>query len=155
MTGPNRFLRMIVLVSGYAFLYIPILCLMVFSFNESTLMTSWSGFSLKWYFALFGDQALLAAAGLSFQIAILTATAAVIIGAWAGYVLVRMGRFRGFALYIGMLSAPLVMPEVVLGISLLLMFVEAGKLFGSLRLGLRFAGHDQDMGIPTPECHRL
>lgn len=130
MTGPNRLLRMIVLVSGYAFLYIPILCLMVFSFNESTLMTSWSGFSLKWYFALFSDQALLAAAGLSFQIAVLTATAAVIIGAWAGYVLVRMGRFRGFALYIGMLSAPLVMPEVVLGISLLLMFVEAGKLFG-------------------------
>jgi putrescine transport system permease protein len=103
---------------------------MVFSFNESTLMTSWSGFSFKWYYALFHDQALLSAAKLSFQIAVLTATAAVVIGTWAGYVLVRMGRFRGFALYIGMLSAPLVMPEVVLGISLLLMFVEAGKLFG-------------------------
>jgi len=130
MTRPDPVLRAIVLALGYAFLYIPILCLMVFSFNESTLMTSWSGFSFKWYYALFNDQALLAAARLSFQIAVLTATAAMIIGTWAGYVLVRMGRFRGFALYIGMLSAPLVMPEVVLGISLLLMFVEAGKLFG-------------------------
>lgn len=130
MVGPDRALRTIVLTVGFSFLYIPILCLMVFSFNDTAMMTSWSGFSFKWYYALFTDQALLSAAGLSLQIAALTATAAVIIGTWAGYILVRMGRFRGFALYIGMLSAPLVMPEVVLGISLLLMFVETGRLFG-------------------------
>ena len=122
--------RFLSLVIGYGFLYVPIACLMVFSFNDSALMTSWSGFSLRWYGELFQDQALLSAAKLSLLIAALTATAAVAIGTWAGYVLARMGRFRGFGLYIGMLSAPLVMPEVVLGISLLLMFVEMSKLFG-------------------------
>ena len=123
-------LRFLVLVAGYAFLYVPIACLMAFSFNDSSLMTSWSGFSLRWYVELFQDTALLEAARLSLLIAALTATTAVIIGTWAGYVLARMGRFRGFGLYIGMLSAPLVMPEVVLGISLLLMFVEMSRLLG-------------------------
>lgn len=130
MTRPNPVLRATVLAVGYSFLYIPILCLMAFSFNDSAMMTSWTGFSLKWYVELFNDQALLTAAKLSLLIAALTATAAVVIGTWAGYVLARMGRFRGFALYIGMLSAPLVMPEVVLGISLLLMFVEVSELLG-------------------------
>ncbi len=130
MIRPDPALRAIALALGYAFLYLPILCLMTFSFNDSAMMTSWSGFSLKWYTALFNDEALLAAARLSLLIAALTATAAVVIGTWAGYVLARMGHFRGFALYIGMLSAPLVMPEVVLGISLLLMFVEISDMFG-------------------------
>ncbi len=130
MTRPDPVLRAIVLTVGYAFLYIPILCLMAFSFNDSAMMSSWTGFSFKWYAELFNDQALLSAARLSLLIAALTATAAVAIGTWAGYVLARMGRFRGFALYIGMVSAPLVMPEVVLGISLLLMFVEVSQLFG-------------------------
>ena len=130
MTKPDPVLRAIVLAIGYAFLYVPILCLMVFSFNDSSMMTSWTGFSLRWYVELFNDQALLSAARLSLLIATLSATAAVIIGTWAGYVLARMGRFRGFSLYIGMLSAPLVIPEVVLGISLLLMFVEISDLFG-------------------------
>ena len=130
MIQPNRTLRAIVLFLGYAFLYVPIVCLMAYSFNDSPLMTSWSGFSLRWYHALFDDQALLSAALLSLQIAAMTATAAAVIGTWAGYVLVRSGRFRGFTLYVGMLSAPLVIPEVVLGISLLLMFVEFGKVFG-------------------------
>ncbi len=127
---PNRTLRAVALTVGYAFLYVPIACLMVFSFNDSALMTSWSGFSFRWYLELFNDRALLSAAFLSLKIAALTATAAVIIGTWAGYVLARMGRFRGFTLYIGMLSAPLVIPEVVLGISLLLLFVEMGQLLG-------------------------
>lgn len=130
MARPNYALRALVLALGYAFLYVPILCLMAFSFNDSAMMTSWTGFSLKWYVELFNDQALLSAARLSLLIAALTATAAVVIGTWAGYVLARMGRFRGFALFIGMVSAPLVMPEVVLGISLLLMFVEVIDLFG-------------------------
>jgi len=130
MLKPDPWLRALTLAIGYAFLYVPIACLMAFSFNDSTMMTTWTGFSLRWYQALLNDQALLNAAWLSLKIAALTATAAVAIGTWAGYVLARMGRFRGFALYIGMLSAPLVVPEVVLGISLLLMFVEIGKLFG-------------------------
>lgn len=130
MVKPNPTLRAIVLGLGYAFLYVPILFLMVFSFNDSAIMTSWSGFSFRWYAALFNDQALLGAARLSLLIASLTATAAVIIGTWAGYVLARMGRFRGFALYIGLITAPLVIPEVVLGISLLLMFVEISQWLG-------------------------
>lgn len=130
MMQPNRTLRWLVLGLGFAFLYIPILSLIVYSFNESTLVTVWSGFSLKWYRSLWDDQALLSAAWLSFKIATFTATTAVIIGTWAGFVLARMGRFRGFKLYVGMVSAPLVMPEVVMGMALLLMFVEMGKLFG-------------------------
>lgn len=130
MKGPNKTARGVALGLGYFFLYAPILSLMVFSFNDSSLVTSWSGFSFRWYIELFNDSALLSAAWLSFKIATLTATAAVIIGTWAGYVLGRMGRFRGFTLYLGMLSAPLVIPEVVLGISLLLMFVEFRELFG-------------------------
>lgn len=130
MTRPNSLLRTLVLVLGYGFLYGPILVLMVFSFNDSAMMTSWTGFSLRWYEALFADQALLSAARLSLLIAALTATAAVVIGTWAGYVLARMGRFRGFSVFIGMVSAPLVIPEVVLGISLLLMFVELRTVLG-------------------------
>lgn len=130
MTAPHPIVRTVALGIGYAFLYIPILSLMAFSFNDSSMMTAWTGFSLKWYIALFQDQALLSAARLSILIAGLTATAAVVIGTWAGYVLARMQRFRGFYLYMGLLSAPLVIPEVVLGISLLLMFVEAGSILG-------------------------
>ncbi|WP_442592674.1 ABC transporter permease subunit [Parapusillimonas sp. JC17] len=130
MTRPDPVQRAVTLTLGYAFLYIPILCLMAFSFNDSSMMTSWTGFSFKWYVELFNDQALLSAARLSLLIAALTATTAVVIGTWAGYVLARMGRFRGFSIYIGMVSAPLVIPEVVLGISLLLMFVEISDLLG-------------------------
>lgn len=130
MTRPHPVLRAIVLFLGYGFLYVPILMLMVFSFNDSAMMTSWTGFSLRWYAELIHDKALLEAARLSLLIAAMTATASVIIGTWAGYVLARMQRFRGFYLYMGLLSAPLVIPEVVLGISLLLMFVELGSVFG-------------------------
>jgi putrescine transport system permease protein len=130
MKGPHPAIRALALGLGFAFLYIPILSLVVFSFNDSPLVTSWSGFSFKWYGSLFHDDALLSAAWLSLRVAALAATAATIIGTWAGYVLARMGRFRGFSLYIGMLSAPLVIPEVVIGISLLLMFVEVRTAIG-------------------------
>jgi len=123
-------LRIVVLVLGFAFLYIPIISLVVYSFNASSLVTVWGGFSLKWYKALLNDNVLLSAAWLSLRIAALTATASVAIGTWAGYVLARMGRFRGFSLYVAMISAPLVVPEVVLGISMLLLFVEMGNMFG-------------------------
>ncbi|TSH88777.1 ABC transporter permease subunit [Verticiella sediminum] len=128
--GGSKTLRWLVLALGFGFLYVPIVSMVVYSFNASTLVTVWSGFSLKWYQSLWNDRALLSAAWLSLQIAAFTATAAVIVGTWAGFVLARMGRFRGFSLYVAMVSAPLVIPEVVLGISLLLLFVEMDALFG-------------------------
>ncbi|MBI0328372.1 ABC transporter permease subunit [Burkholderia plantarii] len=127
---PNRYLRCLVLAIGFAFLYIPILSLIVYSFNESQLVTVWSGFSTRWYAALLDDDELIAAAWLSLKIGVLTAFASVAIGTWAGYVLARMGRFRGFALYSGMINAPLVIPEVIQGISLLLLFIELAKWIG-------------------------
>ena len=130
MNGPSKILRAVALTLGYGFLYVPIVCLVVFSFNDSAVLTSWSGFSLRWYTALRHDSELLSAAILSFKIALLAATVSTVIGTWAGYVLARMGRFRGFALYVGMLNAPLVIPEVVLGISMLLLFVEMRNSLG-------------------------
>jgi putrescine transport system permease protein len=127
---PNRFLRLIALGLGFAFLYIPILSLIVYSFNESQLVTVWTRFSTRWYQALLTDDELIAAAWLSLRIGLMTAFASVFIGTWAGFVLARMGRFRGFTLFSGMINAPLVIPEVIQGISLLLLFVEMGKLIG-------------------------
>ena len=128
--APSTVGRWVALGVGFLFLYLPIASLIVFSFNDSAMMTTWSGFSLRWYKALLNDAVLLNAAWLSLQVAVMTATAASIIGVWAGYVLARKGKFRGFSLYVGLVSAPLVIPEVVLGISLLLLFVEMDSLFG-------------------------
>lgn len=130
MKQENIWLKWLSLGAGLLFLYIPILSLIVFSFNDSALANSWSGFSLRWYHSLLEDRTLLSAAWLSLRIAFLTATAAVVIGTWAGYVLARKGPFRGFGLYIGMLNAPLVIPDVILGISLLLMIIEIRNLTG-------------------------
>ncbi|WP_431819359.1 ABC transporter permease subunit [Burkholderia sp. F1] len=127
---PNRYLQFAALFAGFAFLYIPIVSLIVYSFNESKLVTVWSGFSFRWYSALVDDDELLSAAWLSLKIGLMTATASVVIGTWAGFVLARMGRFRGFALFSGMINAPLVIPEVIQGISLLLLFIELGKWIG-------------------------
>ena len=130
MIQPSRSLRFTFLGTGFLFLYIPIISLIVYSFNESQLVTVWTQFSLKWYRALVHDEELINAAWLSIRIAVFTACASVVIGTWAGYVLARMGRFRGFTLYAGMINAPLVIPEVIQGISLLLLFVEMAKVFG-------------------------
>ena len=130
MIEPSRSLRFTFLGLGFLFLYIPIVSLVVYSFNESQLVTVWTQFSLKWYAALLHDDELINAAWLSIRIAVFTACASVVIGTWAGYVLARMGRFRGFTLYAGMINAPLVIPEVIQGISLLLLFVEMAKVFG-------------------------
>ena len=127
---PNRYLQFAALFAGFAFLYIPIISLIVYSFNESKLVTVWSGFSFRWYAALVDDDELLTAAWLSLKIGVLTAFASVIIGTWSGFVLARMGRFRGFALFSGMINAPLVIPEVIQGISLLLLFIELAKWIG-------------------------
>jgi putrescine transport system permease protein len=111
------------LVLGFAFLYIPILSMVVYSFNESRLVTVWGGFSVKWYGELLGNRQMLQAAWLSLRIAVVTATGAVIIGTLAGLVLARFGKFRTRTMFAGMVTAPLVMPEVITGLSLLLLFV--------------------------------
>ena len=130
MIKPSKPLSATVLTIGFLFLYIPIISLVVFSFNESKLVTVWSGFSLKWYAALLKDDELLTAAWLSLKLALMTACASVVIGTWAGFVLARFGRFRGFTLFAGMINAPLVIPEVIQGISLLLLFVAMEQLLG-------------------------
>lgn len=116
------------LVFGFAFLYVPILSMIVFSFNESRLVTVWGGFSVKWYGVLFDNHAVLDAAWLSLRIAVVTATVAVIIGTMAGLVLARFGKFRSRTMFSGMVTAPLVMPEVITGLSLLLLFVALAPL---------------------------
>ena len=112
-----------ILAGGYAFLYLPILLLVVFSFNESRLGTQWTGFSLKWYAALLEDASMLGAAWVSLKIAFLSATAAVVLGTLAAMVMTRFKPFRGKTMFGALITAPLVMPEVVTGLSLLLMFV--------------------------------
>ena len=115
---------------GFAFLYVPIVSLIIYSFNESKLVTVWGGFSAKWYGELLRDEQILRAAWLSLRIAVVNATGAVILGTLAGFVLARMGRFRGRLLLTGMTTAPLVMPEVITGLSLLLLFVALQDLVG-------------------------
>ena len=119
-----------VLCFGFAFLYIPILSLVFYSFNRSKLVTVWGGFSTKWYGELFRNELILDAVLLSLGIAVVSATVAVLLGTLAGLALARMGRFRGRVLFSGMISAPLVMPEVITGLSLLLLFVSMAELIG-------------------------
>jgi putrescine transport system permease protein len=115
---------------GYAFLYVPILLLIIYSFNESRLVTVWSGWSVKWYGELLHNQQMLSAAWLSLRIAAMTASFATILGTLAGLIMARFGRFRGRTLFGGILTAPLVMPDVITGLSLLLLFVSMEQLIG-------------------------
>ena len=115
---------------GYAFLYLPIFVLIVFSFNDSRQDMVWSGFSLRWYAELFNDTEIIAGFALSLKIAVLTASSSVILGCFAAFTLNRYRRFTGRTLFAGMVSAPLVMPEVIVGLSLLLMMVSIQKAFG-------------------------
>ncbi len=108
---------------GLAFLYLPIAILVIYSFNASRLVTVWGGWSLAWYRALLHDDAMLQAAWISLRVAALSASAATVLGTCAAVALVRFGSFRGRLLFSGMVYAPLVMPEVITGLSLLLMFV--------------------------------
>lgn len=115
---------------GYLFLYLPIFVLIVFSFNSSRQDMVWTGFSLRWYAELFNDTEIIAGFALSLKIAVLTATSSVILGCFAAFTLNRYRRFTGRTLFAGMVSAPLVMPEVIVGLSLLLMIVSIQKVFG-------------------------
>jgi len=118
------------LIVGFGFLYVPLLSVVVYSFNESKLVTVWGGFSTKWYGVLFNNEQVLNAALLSLKIAAINATGATILGTMSGLALARFGRFRGRALFSGMTTAPLVMPEVITGLSLLVLFVSLEQLVG-------------------------
>ncbi|MDO4248466.1 MAG: ABC transporter permease subunit [Neisseria sp.] len=118
----------IALIAGLAFLYIPLVMLVVYSFNESNLVTVWSGFSTKWYSRLLQNDEILSAAWLSLRIACVASFAAVILGTMAGYALARIKRFRGSTLFAGMVSAPMVMPDVITGLSLLLLIIQVQSM---------------------------
>jgi len=114
------------LTLGFAFLYIPMLILVVYSFNDSKLVTVWAGFSPKWYGELLRNEAFLDAAWVTIRVAVISSSIATVLGTMAAYILVRGGRFMGRTLFSGMIYAPLVMPEVITGLSLLLLFIGIG-----------------------------
>jgi len=118
------------LAFGYAFLYIPLILVIAYSFNDSRIATVWGGFSTRWYGELLKNQQVLDAALLSFQVAMTSATFATVLGTMAGLALARFRRFRGRTLFTGMITSPMVMPEVITGLSLLLLFVTLQQLVG-------------------------
>lgn len=127
LTKLSPFLKSMMII-GYGFLYFPILTLIIFSFNESRLVTVWQGFSTKWYASLLQDDALLKSVWVSLKVAVSAATFAVILGTMAAIALVRLGRFRGRQFFGILTATPLVMPEVITGLSLLLLFVGLEQL---------------------------
>jgi putrescine transport system permease protein len=129
MTRRTTFL-ITVLCFGFAFLYIPILSMMVYSFNGSRLATVWGGFSTRWYVSLWQNRQIVEALVLSLKIALVSATFATILGTMVGFVLARFRRFRGRTLFAGMSAAPLVMPEVITGISTLMLFILTARWLG-------------------------
>ncbi|WP_281953755.1 ABC transporter permease [Pseudophaeobacter arcticus] len=124
------------LTLGFAFLYLPMVILVIYSFNASKLVTVWAGFSTKWYGELIQNEAFLDAAWVTLKVAVISSTFATILGTMAAYVLVRGGRFLGRTLFSGMIYAPLVMPEVITGLSLLLLFIGIGLDRGVLTIVL-------------------
>lgn len=124
------------LTLGFAFLYLPMIILIIYSFNESRLVTVWGGFSTKWYGELLKNEAFLDAAVVTLKVAFASSIAATVLGTMAAYVLVRGGRFFGRTLFSGMIYAPLVMPEVITGLSLLLLFISIGLDRGILTIVL-------------------
>ena len=125
----SRFL-LTTLCFGLAFLYVPMVLLVVYSFNNSKLVPVWGGFSTRWYGVLFESEEIWDAVGLSLQVATVNACFATLLGTLAGLALVRFGRFRGRTLFTGMITAPLVMPEVITGLSLLLLFITLKEFIG-------------------------
>jgi putrescine transport system permease protein len=124
------------LTLGFAFLYLPMVILVIYSFNESKLVTVWAGFSTKWYGELLQNEAFLNAAWVTIKVAVFSSTLATVLGTMAAYVLVRANCFKGRTLFSGMIYAPLVMPEVITGLSLLLLFIGIGLDRGVLTIVL-------------------
>ena len=120
----------VALFCGYMFLYFPLICIVIYSFNESRFVNTWSRFSLKWYRALFSNPIILRAALTSLKIAAFSATVSVVIGTIAAIVIVRFRRFKGKSLFFGAMTAPMIMPEVVMGLSLLMLFTAMEKVLG-------------------------
>lgn len=118
------------LLGGFVFLYLPIVALVIYSFNDSPLANVWRGFTLKWYAALMRDDEMLSGLWLSMKVAFFSATGSVVLGTFAAFALVKYKRFWGRTMFSGMVNAPLVMPEVVIGLSLLLMLVEIQRVTG-------------------------
>ena len=118
------------LAMGFVFLYLPIVALVVYSFNDSPVPNSWRGFTLKWYYALAADDEMISAFLLSMKIAFFTACSSVVLGTLAAFSLVKYQRFTGRTLFNGLVNAPLVMPEVIVGLSLLLMLVSVERALG-------------------------
>jgi putrescine transport system permease protein len=133
--GPTVF-NLVSLTLGFAFLYLPIVLLVVWSFNASRLVTVWGGFSTRWYTAVFQNDQLMQAAWITIRVGLISATLATILGTLAAVALTRHGRFRGRTLFSGMIYAPLVMPEVIMGLSLLLLFVAIELQRGFLTVTL-------------------
>ena len=129
MNGKPWFLAS-VMAFGFAFFYVPILSMIVYSFNASRLATVWGGWSTKWYVSLFSNRQVREALILSLEIAVVSATIATILGTMAGIALARFGRFRGRLLFSGMVTAPLVMPEVITGIASLMLFILMAQWIG-------------------------
>ncbi len=139
------------LAAGYVFLYLPIVALVIYSFNDSPVPNLWAGFTLKWYAGLPADREIIAGLWLSLRIAFATACFSVVLGTMAAFALVKYRRFFGRTMFSGMVNAPLVMPEVIIGLSLLLMLVSVQRLlgfpergmltiwFGHLLLGMAYA----------------
>lgn len=120
----------LMLIAGLTFIYVPMLVLVLYSFNASRLVTVWGGWSLHWYAGLLDNTQLMGAVGRSLEVALYTAVAATALGTLAAFVLTRIPRFRGRTLFGGLVTAPLVMPEVITGLSLLLLFVAMSQLIG-------------------------
>ena len=118
------------LLLGFGFLYAPILILIVYSFNESRLVTVWSQFSIKWYYELFQDKQMMDGVVLSLTIAFMSASMSVVVGTLAAFMLTRVGKFRGQTGFAFLITAPMVMPEVITGLALLLLFVSLSNVFG-------------------------
>jgi putrescine transport system permease protein len=132
----NRWFARGWLSAGFFFLYLPIVALVVYSFNDSPIPNVWRGFTLKWYAALAQDREIQAGLWLSLKIAFLTACGSVVLGTLAAFALVKYKRFTGRTLFSGMVNAPLVMPEVVIGLSLLLMLVSVQRAIGFPERGM-------------------
>lgn len=115
---------------GYMFLYIPLLFIVIYSFNESRYLSTWGGFSIKWYRELISNKIILHATWTSLKVAGISATISMILGTMAALVITRFGRFNGKSLFVGSITSPLVMPEVIMGLSLLMLFVGMKKIFG-------------------------
>lgn len=138
-SGRRTWFLWLSLILGFSFLYLPIILLIIYSFNDSKLVTVWGGWTTRWYGELFRNEGMMSAAWVTIQVALASSTIATVLGTMAGFALARLGRFQGRTLFASMVLAPLVMPEVITGLSLLLTFVAISLDRGILTITLAHA----------------